>query len=298
MSDIEYLKKQATIIVNLYNSKNHDEVIRKSKILIKKYSNQIIFYNSLSLSLIAKGKNEEAIKYLNQALKYEPNNIFVLNNLGLTYLNLNNFKKAEFYLQETLKKNPNFFDAMINYGNLFLNMNKHHQASTILDKAVKISNNDYQKEIALFALGNLYQQNGNFLKSEKIYKEILEIHPKNTKADKAISLMHRYKNSNDNHLIEMEKKVSKINNDENFKPLYFALGKAYEDIGDTEKSFHFIQMGNKIEKKQINYKIENDKKLFIKITDLFSDNELKQIDNPEKKNDLCCGYAKIWNYSC
>ena len=59
MESIEYLKKQTEIIINLFNSKNYDEVIRKSKILIKNYSNQIIFYNSLSLALIEKGKNED-----------------------------------------------------------------------------------------------------------------------------------------------------------------------------------------------------------------------------------------------
>ncbi len=206
MDSSEYLKKQASIIVNLYNSKNHDEVIRKSKILIKKYSNQIIFYNSLSLSLIAKGKNEEAIIYLNQALKYESNNIFVLNNLGLVYLNLNIFDKAKFYLDEALKRKPDFFDALINCGNLYMNLNNSDQASAVLEKAFQIAQNNFQKETSLLALGNSYQQIGNFVKSEKFYNEILKINPKNTKADKAISLMHKYKSDKDYHLVEMEKK--------------------------------------------------------------------------------------------
>ena len=292
MDSSEYLKKQASIIVNLYNSKNHDEVIRKSKILIKKYSNQIIFYNSLSLSLIAKGKNEEAIIYLNQALKYESNNIFVLNNLGLVYLNLNIFDKAKFYLDEALKRKPDFFDALINCGNLYMNLNNSDQASAVLEKAFQIAQNNFQKETSLLALGNSYQQIGNFVKSEKFYNEILKINPKNTKADKAISLMHKYKSDKDYHLVEMEKKILKIDNEEDLKSLYFALGKAYEDIGNIDKSFQFVEMGNKIQKKQINYNIENDIKSFIKIKKFFSEKKLENISLTDKKMIFIVGMPR------
>ena len=79
MNTLEYLKKQTSIVVNLYNTKRFEEAIAKSKVLIKKFSEQTIFYNILSLSLSAKGKNDESIKYLNQALKLEPHNYFVLN---------------------------------------------------------------------------------------------------------------------------------------------------------------------------------------------------------------------------
>ena len=292
MESIEYLKKQTEIIINLFNSKNYDEVIRKSKILIKNYSNQIIFYNSLSLALMEKGKNEEAIKYLNQALKYDSNSIFVLNNLGLAYTNLNILDKAKFYFDEALQKKPDFFDALINYGNLYLVMNQNEQASAMLEKTIKIAKNNFQKESALLALGTSYQQSGNFERAEKIYKELLKINPKNTKADIAISIIHKYINSEDSHLKDMEKKILEVNNDYDLKSLYFALGKAYEDINNINKSFQFVEMGNKIEKKKINYKIEEEEKTFIKIKKFFSNNKLKKISPPEKKMIFIVGMPR------
>ena len=87
--DIENLKKQATAITNLYNSKNYIETIDKGKRLIKKFPNQIIFYNATSLALSAEGQNDEAIKLLNKALRVDPKNIYVLNNLGLIKFNMN-----------------------------------------------------------------------------------------------------------------------------------------------------------------------------------------------------------------
>jgi hypothetical protein len=43
MKNIEPLKKQTEIIVNLYNTQRYEEVINKTQILIKKYPEQIIF---------------------------------------------------------------------------------------------------------------------------------------------------------------------------------------------------------------------------------------------------------------
>ena len=100
MNSIDYLTKEASIIVNLYNSKNFSEAIRKSKIVIKKHPDEILFYNILSLSLSAQNKNTEAIKYLDSALNKQPNNIYVLNNLGLIHSKLHIFDKAEYYFQE------------------------------------------------------------------------------------------------------------------------------------------------------------------------------------------------------
>ena len=83
MRDLEHLQKQTSILMNLYNSKRFEDVIQKGKILLKKYPDQIILYNAISLSLSSINKDNEALDILKQALALQPNNIFVLNNLGL-----------------------------------------------------------------------------------------------------------------------------------------------------------------------------------------------------------------------
>ena len=283
MNSIDYLTKEASIIVNLYNSKNFSEAIRKSKIVIKKHPDEILFYNILSLSLSAKNENTEAIKYLDSALNKQPNNIYVLNNLGLIHSKLHIFDKAEYYFQESLKKNPDFFDALLNYGNLFLNKNDHKQAIIFYKKAFDAAKNDLLKETSLITLGNTYQQIGDFESSRKIYKKILQINPQCTKADKAISLIHKYKSLNDEHFTQMIRKVSSIKDKENYKSLSFALGKAYEDLGNFDESFNYLKAANDIEKQQLNYRIENDLEIFSNIKKFFLENEISSINNPNKK---------------
>ena len=81
--DKKDLETQAAILINLFNSRRFKDTIQKGKILIKKFPNQLIFYNATALALSALGKNEEALKILKSALNLKPNDIFVLNNLGL-----------------------------------------------------------------------------------------------------------------------------------------------------------------------------------------------------------------------
>ena len=73
--DKKDLETQATILINLYNSKRFEDTIQKGKILIKKFPNQLIFYNATALALSALGKNEEALKILKSALNLRPNDI-------------------------------------------------------------------------------------------------------------------------------------------------------------------------------------------------------------------------------
>ena len=90
MDNLEYIKNQVLIIMNFYNSRRYEDVILKGKPLIKKYPDQVIFYNAVALSLSALGFHEEALKILNKALKLNSNKIFVLNNIGLVNANKNN----------------------------------------------------------------------------------------------------------------------------------------------------------------------------------------------------------------
>ena len=135
---------------------------------------------------------------------------------------------------------------------------KPEKSKFYLRKALSLSKAKETDELIYMALGNYNQQIGNFDDSIKTYKKLLDINPNNTKADKAISVIHKYKNTDDMHLKSMEKKISNIKDDEALKSLHFALGKSYEDLGDVEKAFNYIKLANDIEKKQLNYDINKD----------------------------------------
>ena len=118
MENIEYLKKQISVTINLFNAKRFDELILKGRTLIKKFPNQPIFYNITALAYNAIGKSEEAKKLLLKILNNEPDNISVLNNIGLVSVECGEDSEAEEYYNRALKINSDFVDVLVNLGNL------------------------------------------------------------------------------------------------------------------------------------------------------------------------------------
>ena len=279
MSNTEYLKKQVSIMINLFQTKRFDSVIDKGKILIKKFPDQAIFHNITSLACMAIDKNFEAKKILLKILEEKPMNITILNNLGLASVKCGDNDEAKGYYDKALKIKPDFLDALVNLGNLKLKINKSEQAKELFVKAIKI---DKQIIPAKISLAGYYEQLGSFEKAKEIYREIIKDEPNYTIADKSFSLIHKYK-QNDEHIKIMEEKLSKNINDEGTKWLSFALGKAYEDIGNYKKSFNFYENGNMIYKKTTKYELKNDVSYFEKIKKIFKYNKINPIDDYGQK---------------
>ena len=252
MENIEYLKKQLSIMINLFESKRFNELIDKGRVLIKKFPDQAILYNLTSLAYGATGKSIESRELLLKILKKQPKNFFVLNNLGLACAELNDYKLAEEFYNRAIILNSTFPDALVNLGNLKTRQNKNDEAKDLFVKALKIDNKILPAKISL---AGYYEQSGNFKEAKKIYHDVLEINPNYTIADKSLSLIHKY-SSSDPHIKAMEEKLKKNIDKEGTQRLNFALGKAYEDTGDFEKSFKFYETANKIQKKKnyIQYK--------------------------------------------
>ena len=123
------------------------------------------------------------------------------------------------------------------------------------------------------ALGNLNQQIGEFDAALENYKIVNKLNPQNTSADKAISTIHKYENANDPHFLSMKNKIDKIKDQNDLKSLYFGLGKACEDFKEFQEAFKYLNLGNLITDKQIQYNVEDDKKLFIEIKRIFENHK-------------------------
>ena len=95
MNTDKILENKINIILNKLRVRKFDEVISEIKTLMKKYKDQQILYNILSLAYQEKGEFKKSIDLLSRALKSQPKNIFFLNNLGLSYYKSKEFEKAQ-----------------------------------------------------------------------------------------------------------------------------------------------------------------------------------------------------------
>ncbi|MBD1141299.1 sulfotransferase [Pelagibacterales bacterium SAG-MED39] len=292
MDNLKYLQNETSKLLNLYNASLFNDVIRKGKVLIKKFPNQILFYNATALSLSSIGQHDESLKILKKALNLQPKNIHVLNNSGLVSGNMNNQKQARWFYEKALSINENFVDALLNISQLDLSENKTKEAKKRLDRALKFCRSKGQEEIINSSLGFYYQQIGDFQKAIKCFEIVNKLNPLNTFSDKAISLIYKYKDKNDAHLKLMENKISLTKSKPHLQSLYFALGKAYEDLKEFEKSFKFLKSANNIADEKFNYNIKNDEKLFSNIKNLFKNFDKKNQINSEKKMIFIVGMPR------
>ncbi len=274
------LKNKIDVILNFYKSRKFDEVISRTKPLLKKLPKLIFLYNVLSLSYDAKGEHEKSVSLLNKAIKIEPNNILVLNNLGLVHSNVNNLALSENYLKRALEIKPNYLEASINLGNVKLELSQNEQAIKILKNVLNENKNNYYLN---FTLGNAFQQNGNFEQAKLFFDNCLKIQPGNTGADKSISLMTKY-NKNNEHLKRMKEKLNSKLSKENEMFLNFALGKAYEDCNDFTTSFVHYKKANDIKSTKIDFNINNEKKKFQNLKNLFLNSSSQIQENTNSSN--------------
>ena len=286
MSKDQYLQQQATAILNYYKTGNFKQVIEKGNVLIKKYPDQILFYNATSLALCAIGKFKEALKLLHEASNNFLNNIYIFNNLGMIYFNLNQHDDAKMYLNKALKLNGEHVGALVNLGNVFLKENNADEAKKLYEKALSLNPPRESQINIMNALGNYYQQIGDFKNAEKLFGDLSVMDLNYTQADKQRSMFRKYKDENDPHFKIMLEKLDKISSDSNKEPLYFAIGKAYEDIRNYKLSFKYFKMANDLADKRIKYDIKKDQDFFENIKNLFDNFEYKKMKNNHQKSFL------------
>ena len=127
-----------------------------------------------------------------------------------------------------------------NIDNLKRELNNYRDAKTLLLKALTI---DESNVTILTNLVVCCQGLGEMTDAKNYAYKILEIEPLNTSAHKLLSSIVNYSKEPD-HFDKMKELLSKENLN-NFSSsekvqLFFAIGKAYEDIKDYENSYNFL----------------------------------------------------------
>ena len=285
------LLERLKILNNHLQGKNFDKVIEGCNKILKVNPNIPYALNLCGLALQGKNNFTSSTNFFTRAINLEPKNIAAMNNLANSYKYLTKIDLAEKLYLKILTLNPHYIQALNNYGNLKQQIGDFNFSIELYLKALDI--NSKQTGI-MFSLASAYQQLGNFKKSEEFISKILLIEPKNTSVHKLRSEIIKYKKNND-HLIVMENLLKdKSLKEEQIIDLSFALGKAFEDIGDYEKAYKNFEMGNLKRKKKVNFNINNQEKLFSSIIKTFENIDFASFKKKksDKKIIFICGMPR------
>jgi protein O-GlcNAc transferase len=202
MTNKSKLEKKILNLVNEFNSKNYECVIKESKKIILENNQIPLIHNILGASYSLINKHNEAIEFYLNAAKLDSNNEEILRNLGKSYSQLNQDTNAYNAFNNAIRIRSNNPDAFLGLGLLKLKKNKFNESIKEFNKVIKLNENFYQAyyniALAQNLLGNYFEAINNYLRAIEInnqyfqaYNNLGSILIKINKIDEAIKILKK-----------------------------------------------------------------------------------------------------------
>jgi len=310
------LRAEIESVFLLYNNGRIQEAINLIKVLNESYPNVPLLFNLLGACYKSLGNLDAALQMFETATNIKPDYAEAFFNQGVILKELSKLNEAIDCFQKAIAILPNYPDAHNNLGNALEDLGQREAAIESYEWAISykvdyaqaylnlgilfskfdpIKAVDYYKkaividpnhDAAYFNLASTYRHLG--LKNEAIvaYEKVIEIKPDYADAHKNLSALKKY-NKNDSQILKMESLLSKRDLNESDKIiLNFALAKVNEDLGNDDDFFKFLNKGNKLRKKELNYTFNKDKNLILKIKEAFKVSLHQVKKSPNKKSTL------------
>ncbi len=209
---------------------------------------------------------QEALNDFNKAIQLKPDYAEAYNNRGISFVYFDRIQEALSDYNKAIQLKPDYAMAYNNRGNALKNLGRFKAALCDYEKAIQLKPNYAE---AYNNRGNTLKDIGRVQEALNDYNEAIQLKPDYAEAHRHISVLKKYK-ADDTQLGIMERllETDKITESEQMH-LSFALAKAYEDIKDYDKSFHFIKRGNDLRKKELNYSLEKNRSFINGIRDIF-----------------------------
>jgi tetratricopeptide (TPR) repeat protein len=293
-------KSQIDSVMSLYSKGLIDKAIFEIKALNEIYPNVPLLFNILGACYKSKGDIDAAAKMFKTAITIKPDYAEAYFNLAVVTRGLGDLNSAIESYNKAISISPNYPDAYNNLGNCFKELGKFDEAIESYEWAIAYKHNffhaynnlglthvengnpndaikSYEATIKIkpdfldahFNLGILLKELGKKEKSISCFQNAIEINPTNPEAHRNLSMLKQFK-KNDPHILQMKSILSEKNLDSSAGiSLSFALSKAYEDLGDKNSQFKFLNNGSKLKKELLNYSIDKDKNKFGVLKKLF-----------------------------
>lgn len=246
----------------------HQEAIPLLKQAIALDPQAPLAHNNLGNALQALGRDQAAAACFEQAVALKPDYVEALGNLGIALHTLGRHDEAIDLLERALALNPNFVPAHLNLGIVLHALERRKEAAACFERAMST---DPRSVLPWRHLGGLHLEAGRIDDACRCYERALKIEPHN--AEVLYDLIQCSKVSvDDPHLATLESlaKNAEALSDYQRTRMHFALGKAYADIEQNERSFRQFQDGNVLARRRIVYEEPAELGQFDRIRTVFS----------------------------
>jgi len=172
----------------------------------------------------------------------------------------------------------NSLTLLIKKANSYRDQGESEQALHFYQEALTINPESAE---TLVNLGVLYKELGEIEDSSQCYIKALAINPESAEAYIRFSTVHRF-DGTEKQIGTMEELLFK-QSISTIDRVYLgiALGKVYEDLGDYDKSFRYINDANQHNRQTFNHQINDSRKLFATIKETFTKDFMRQLPDTD-----------------
>lgn len=221
------------------------------------------------------GHYEAALQWLNALLGVAPNYAAALANKALTLIKLRHPEEALQTARQAVFMAPENGDALGALAQALQACGDYEEALSTYDKAAGAKGATAFN--TLNNKGTLLMEIGRKDEAIGVFREILALNPQS-----ATALFHladtKTFQANDPDIARMETLLEKghIQHYSDRMSLHFALGKAWLDVGNPERAFHYLDAGNRLKRAQIDYDPEATHQWIKSIADTFSETHFQK----------------------
>jgi tetratricopeptide (TPR) repeat protein len=187
---------------------------------------------------------------------------------GLQHHRAGRLAEAATCYRRVLAAQPNRAEVRSNLGVALMDQGKLDEAIAEYHQAIRINPDN---AVAHANLGLALAEQGGFELAFNSFEKSIELAPRRAVTYRFLAEVKRF-TAGDQHLAAMESLARDVEllSAEDQIDLHFALGKAYADVGDHERSFRNLLRGNALKRQRITYDAAGTRDLFRRIQEVFS----------------------------
>lgn len=202
----------------------------------------------------------------------------LFNNLALVCMQTGREAEAKTLFKQALAVAPRYPDARMHLAALYERQGQYERAIRCYERLLSEHSGMH---VARYLLGNLLKAEGRMQEAKAHYLKVLAQKPDYTQAHFTYSGLHRYERPDDPHLADMLAMYDAGDlQAEGKTQLAFALSKAFEDLGEYERAFRFLEAGNGLRYRKYAYGIEGDRELVENTIETFNEQAVRSLDVP------------------
>ena len=231
----------------LYRQERYEEATGLLHATVKAHPRFFDAYPNLADAACKLGAVDDAIKVLNEAAKLEPDNAAIHTRLARIYFARTEYLEARSSISRAIAINPHKADYFGRLGQILFKMHLYEDAQLAYSKALALrpDSADYHNN-----LGLVLKALGKTGEADTAFRSAIRLDPDCVGAHANLAHLTRH-TQHDEDVRRLESLLEAGNfSDEERIPLYFGLGKTYDDLGDYEKAFDCFLSGNTLKNRQ------------------------------------------------